>query len=154
MAITRTTDDYRSWSVNTHGVSPEEVLEYVNSITEWTDPEVKAIAYNSIDGVAVVNGLVAFGTDDELKSALKESTSAYEYNSEGNRVAFAHYYADRKTIEVQYDCHPLDPQPNNSKHSSDELSGLLDALFSWWKTTLVADLEKQANLGPGPSFPD
>ena len=154
MAITKTTDDYRSWSVNTHGASPEEVLEYVNSIDEWTNSEVKIIAFNAVDGVAVVNGLVAFGTDEDLKGKLRDATAKYEYNSDGNRVAFAHYYADRDTIEVQYDAHPLDPHPKNSLHKSEELAGLLDALFSWWKTTLVADLEKQADLGPGPSFPD
>lgn len=141
----KTTNDYRSWGIDATKYTPEEVLEYVNSIPSWDNTEVKIIMIAFVDKVVSINGIPAFSGKDA--SAFTEIVKSFEYNSEGNRVAFIAYYADRDTAEVVYDSHPLDPCPRNTKHSGEEFAKLFEPIFNWWKNYNVEYLNESITEG-------
>ena len=146
----RTTSDHRTWFVNASYKETDEVVAYIDSLN-FNDEEVRIVFINLLPNPIVsVNGISIQYDTEELKSEFDTFVTKYRVSEQGNKVDSLYYYADRKTVEIIYDNHPLDPAIPNTRHDIEDVKDVIEPAFNSWKVNaeaiwLKAKEDREAN---------
>ena len=142
-----------TWFIHESSHTPQELKTYVEGLI-YGGTELKMISLNFGTFKRVcVNGITMEYIESGNESAFDDFASPYEINSDGNRPLYAHYYSDRNEIEFEYDHHPFDPKPLNTRHAvTGSYLTFLQAAFASWKALKIADYEARIADNAAPTF--